>query len=1691
MRGDPEFAGLAVRRDEHGNLVDQGQLQAQQLRGGGSQLVTSILETLDRGNGSERAFGQLLAIRPPEMREAVVARLDTLRRIEPLIDGLPDTVLFSEDHRLELQQLAAARDPQHLVVHIRRLLHTGLFDWAVNSREAFIAYLMIRALPQGERDRLGQFDFIVGELSTSMRQSLGLHMLDARSASDQLAAVRTRLGDERLWTAEKAPELRSLVALAVSLGDRRWVFEQSRVRRAFAVTELQPMVARFELYDERPPSPRTTYVAERVQESGFWEDYGAFRVLKMIGSAIAIVAGEGFAGRLYVNLPRGEAGARGLPLGAVADALGGDPSGVRVSDTRTVATNEAALNYSWSAGTLDLDIPRLELDSIGMVGSDYSFHTGRVSARGIRAHAEFEREAQPPRAASATLNVAEIDMDDVVAGTTTALNAAAHVHMGGLGIGDSADLEPPAGTGSTHLPVPVLGAVIEIAKIMLRRGLRTEGRSGATQVSFELADFAVEGLSLGGGQQVHSLAIAGVRVTWAGTRVRYLRALIAALQQRPADPRTQTQLADARRELAALEPQERRLQQLVTKARDPHQTLTADEQAELQQLQTSGQGGIVIDTGAITLRGLSGDVSAAELTVDHIRGQGQSDALSSGLFTDDAILRRFAQQGPGLPQPLNAQIELELGTISARDIAIERAIPSTSALQEERNQLLAGRPGLEHQDVLRARVDARLARLHDLIEDRLRLDRLEALTAATPEQVRERRDLHTALARTFGVTIESATLRGTTLSSTATVQPQQGAAAGGLTLGIGELDVRGVRSDAYGADRISGEGLSLEAGAAIPGLGADPTGGAHGRADHLRIEGIRADALGSTVDSIDVRGLAGTVTRLPNGWRITGLHLDTLALSGIDWGTTTKHIRATTPVTISGIDASLDLIGDRIELHRIDIATIAVTAGSQGLIYEDFAAGIRATVFSGGLRGVWAEGLALGADGLERREGATLSGAGIRQFDGVRFAGALGQSLSGTGTLSSPAVQRQDAVGVRLLDDGATRVDLASLLLTEASITTPGGSIRIERVDVSASARITTTEHGYDVQVDGFHIARLVLGNVDWRMADGSTITARGRTELQEITAAVSLSTAGSSLAGATVRSLHINTITATDLTYRQGDIVVHVNRPSAQDHPSLEIHDVDVQGVQWDPRRGVTAGTVTVGSAAAGLEARFGADMTATGTLRAETISVRFAPGGAITARAQSVDTDVEVAAGTTAAGLQLHGLDTGEIQVSGNRITVGAGGAARLRLGPLGTLRLSHLHFANDKLSVDVTGPGIDLSELDAALTLDLNPPGTTPRLARVTIDELNLARLQGAGITVGLGVGESEGAITLTRPASQVRLEGAHVVGLTFDNSASGWTLAGYDTMHLDELALDDLGIQLNLAALASGGGAPGGGFDPRTLVPYRDVMNSVDGEVDIDLVLPGVIHPLGDEPISTFQPVFWVRVAFNHGRVNVSRVEHRALNNVVDEFLDVEQRGRQLVLEFDPQRAASLLGVLGSIAGAYLRTDIIFWDLGTGETLTSASVFTLSQYRFAPGGGGSGPPAVEFDLPHIRAHVLETTHLDLVNDAALTVPAGSYGTITLAPQAMRGLRLFGDVPGPLALNFGLDELIIQAVDLNLSGLGQLTSETLLIQGVGDGRLTFAGFSPATLSTLVTTLRWGNIQFVGTPAPPRGSTAPGGTP
>ena len=80
-------------------------------------------------------------------------------------------------------------------------------------------------------------------------------------------------------------------------------------------------------------------------------------------------------------------------------------------------------------------------------------------------------------------------------------------------------------------------------------------------------------------------------------------------------------------------------------ARDKAQpgSLSEAEQREVLELQAAGEGGVIVDAGAIAARGLSGRVSLGEVRLDRVHAHGSSAMLTAAL-TDQALLRRFLRE---------------------------------------------------------------------------------------------------------------------------------------------------------------------------------------------------------------------------------------------------------------------------------------------------------------------------------------------------------------------------------------------------------------------------------------------------------------------------------------------------------------------------------------------------------------------------------------------------------------------------------------------------------------------------------------------------------------------------------------------------------------------------------------------------------------------------------------------------------------------------------------------------------------------------------------------------------------------------------------------------------------------------------------------------------------------------------------
>ena len=298
-----------------------------------------------------------------------------------------------------------------------------------------------------------------------------------------------------------------------------------------------------------------------------------------------------------------------------------------------------------------------------------------------------------------------------------------------------------------------------------------------------------------------------------------------------------------------------------------------------------------------------------------------------------------------------------------------------------------------------------------------------------------------------------------------------------------------------------------------------------------------------------------------------------------------------------------------------------------------------------------------------------------------------------------------------------------------------------------------------------------------------------------------------------TSTSLHIDRITGEDLATARGR-----RRRSREHHvapgaPALDVVDVNVDGLRWDHAQGWPPGAVAVGSAAVGLDARFAGDIARERPrcARSDQPPVRARRRSR---RAPSRWTPtLEFVAGSDDRRARDLGLDTGGIEVSRDADPRSARARSRTsRFGPLGRLtssaelRLRQRHGDDRRRAgrrAASSSPG-----LDAALTIDLNPPGTTPRLRRVTIDELNLGAAARASCRIGFGPTSGTVEVDFGRTGARAARGRPRATASPSTNSRQRLgSSAATRSCTLDMLALDevDVGAEIRRRLLRSPGAA----------------------------------------------------------------------------------------------------------------------------------------------------------------------------------------------------------------------------------------------------------------------------------------------
>jgi hypothetical protein len=354
------------------------------------------------------------------LRTAIVRRLDRRGTLQAIVDKLPDDFLLAEGTRGEVLELYRMRDPGRL--WMQALSHVpGGFGWITwNSRDAWMGMLAVRALPPDEQARFSLehsgawWKFWIG-LTADQRRAMPSALAGGTEADLRTRdEIRARLADERLWTEEKALELRALINLAIAADDRRWVFDLSRrlrvdlLAKAVAAkgSRLAALVADLKLYDEA--AGRTEYTPQDPEASSapLWARALVVAAKGLFGVLVPYVFSGDFA-------PYGRTmKAHGFSLDTVQGALGGDVLGVRLAEGK--GGNRIDVDITFEAGFVTrLHVPRIEIASTNLVRFGSTYRTGSATLTDLRITAGFgDRMYTQPLFVSALLG--GVDVRDLV-----------------------------------------------------------------------------------------------------------------------------------------------------------------------------------------------------------------------------------------------------------------------------------------------------------------------------------------------------------------------------------------------------------------------------------------------------------------------------------------------------------------------------------------------------------------------------------------------------------------------------------------------------------------------------------------------------------------------------------------------------------------------------------------------------------------------------------------------------------------------------------------------------------------------------------------------------------------------------------------------------------------------------------------------------------------------------------------------------------------------------------------------------------------------------------------------------------------------------------------------------------------------------------------------------------------------------
>lgn len=710
---------------------------------------------------------QCLPFKDPADKFRALANGLGSKYLDELIGQIPAKGLYQTERRRKTYvYLVATRPPFKNEQIAENLMSSPWWQFwdTVTSEEAFLAYLLVKSMPERARNaflkaRGGEkWTQIIDELPRNIRESATFNFYEGGAGEKDRQAILTELIDDKIWTAAQKDKLDATIRMARAAGEGQFVFDQSKSHRADKVPELKFIVDKYQLFVE---GKRETY-EEKPLEGHAWYEEGIFAKFAHAWNFLGLLFGlrnvQLLGDKLAADVDLNDLydyGAVPMPF------MGGDQYSSYVKGARFHRTTRKERKESRKKGEIPLnvlrgekrdngevvvDAPNLLLDQLALAGAT-TVTASPVSCKGLHLSVKYVPKDYKPISLEAgfdelTLTDCAIASGDSIYSVNSLTLTKVRLLLTNEAF-DQAEKQDGLGAMFAAILYPKHAMGVRLAfEQMLLQGVATSG--GFFVQSIEIDGFAVQA---GGTADAYTVALRG-----SATRLK-----------RRIDEETQAAKDDAAH-AAAHEAAKAKLQKQLDKT-----------EAEIKKGQPHGS---VVDIRSIRVAGVPG-ISDEPISLNDIHGQGTSVAAVVPLFADPTSIRNMIRGSEAAPTirgvvPGESEFSIDIGRIEAqKPLRLAGSIPTAEQARKEFEDFEKNNRTSRFKEGYQAVDEALKQRADDAKEYETLANRgIQNLNEAEQTRFRKLRKDLTDFEERRALIIESLTMEGVTLNISGDGNPE-------------------------------------------------------------------------------------------------------------------------------------------------------------------------------------------------------------------------------------------------------------------------------------------------------------------------------------------------------------------------------------------------------------------------------------------------------------------------------------------------------------------------------------------------------------------------------------------------------------------------------------------------------------------------------------------------------------------------------------------------------------------------------------------------------------------------------------------------------------------------------------------------------------------------------------------------------